>query len=109
LNKKARGIRARSIGPPFGPFSFWGTNYFDGEKRDVAQNHQKMTTKGSSRPHLKFSGASNAFSNSPLSLSLAEDISSLLLCPLHHSKHDFSLREKIENLKKGLEKGNRNG
>ena len=68
-----------------------------------------MTTKESSGLHLKSSGASNAFSGSPLSLSLAEDISSLLLRPLPHSKDDFSLREKIENLKKGLEKGGRNG
>jgi len=34
--------------------------------------------------------------------SLAEDISSLLLCPLHHSQDDFSLRGKIEILKKDL-------
>jgi hypothetical protein len=77
------------------------------KKRDVAQNNQKK--QGDRSLHLKFSGASNSFSGSPLSPSLAEDILSLLLCPLHHSKDDFPSGEKIENLKKGLEKGSRTG
>jgi hypothetical protein len=78
-------------------------------KRGTLLKIIKKENKGDRSLHLKSSGASIASSGFPLSLSLAEDISSLLLCPLHHSKDDFSLRGKIENLKKGLEKGSRTG
>jgi len=73
------------------------------------ENSQKMITKVSSSPYPKSSGASNVYSHSSLSPSLAEDIPSPLLCPLYHSKYDFSPRGKFENLKKGLEKKSRNG